>query len=275
MRVFELGALNHRIVWGDCTSPEVQNALWGGQGEQAIDLVVTDPPYGVKLHKPSCRLAHPIYAQKIANDDREIDDLLAWERQIVVPLMEHSKGAAWYVFVPWGYITDNIIFYRELGFGNDQLLTWIKNGFSLTRKEYQYQTEQILFLSNGTLKHRNKLRTNSTAIFGPAPMSLRRGSAHRELHPCAKPIELLERFILNHSKKGETVCDPFIGGGSTLVACERTGRRCIGAELSGKYLSYLFRGFWMFSEKEPIFELVAGERIPRTLEEIENILLTE
>ena len=59
------------------------------------------------------------------------------------------------------------------------------------------------------------------------------------------------------------------------MACERTGRRCIGAELSGKFLSYLFRGFWMFSEKEPIFELVEGERIPRTLEEVENILLTE
>lgn len=174
-----------------------------------------------------------------------------------------------------GYITDNIIFYRELGFRSDQLLTWIKKCHTLTRKEYQLQTEQILFLANGPLKHRNKLRTNSTAIFGPAPMSLRRGSAHRELHPCAKPIELLERFILNHSKKGETVCDPFIGGGSTLAACERTGRRCIGAELSGKFLSYLFRGFWMFSEKEPIFEIVEGERIPRTLEELENILLTE
>lgn len=275
MRVFELGSLNHRIVWGDCTSPEVQNALWGGQGEQAVDLVVTDPPYGVKLHKPSCRVDRPAYSQKIANDDREIDDLLAWERQIVVPLMEHSKGAAWYVFVPWSYITDNIIFYRELGFGNDQLLTWVKKHFTLVRKEYQFQTEQILFLVNGPLKHRNNLRTNATAIFGPTAMHLRRDSTHRRIHPCAKPVELLERFILNHSKKGETVCDPFIGGGSTLIACERTGRRCIGAELSGKYLSYLFRGFWLFSEKEPIFELVEGEKIPRTLEEIENILSTE
>ena len=275
MRVFELGSLKHRIVWGDSTSPEVQNALWGGQGEQAVDLVVTDPPYGVKLHKPSCRLDHPVYSQKIANDNREIDDLLAWERQIVVPLMAHSKGAAWYVFVPWGYITDNIIFYRGLGFRNDQLLTWVKRRSTLTRKEYQIQTEQILFLANGPLKHRNKLRSNSTAIFGPAPIYLKWDSTRRKLHPCAKPIELLERFILNHSKKGETVCDPFIGGGSTLVACERTGRRCIGAELSGKYLSYLFRGFWLFSEKEPIFEIVEGERIPRTLEEVENILSTE
>lgn len=275
MRVFELGSLNHRIVWGDCTSPEVQNALWGGQGEQAVDLVVTDPPYGVKLHDPSCRLDYPVYTQKIANDDREIDDLLEWERQIVVPLMAHSKGAAWYVFVPWGHITDNIIFYRGLGFRNDQLLTWVKKHFTLVRKEYQYQTEQILFLVNGPLKHKNKLRSNATAIFGPTPMSLRRGSAHREIHPCAKPIELLERFILNHSKKGETVCDPFIGGGSTLIACERTGRRCIGAELSGKFLSYLFRGFSLFSEKEPIFEVVEGERIPRTLEEVQNILSTE
>lgn len=275
MRVFELGSLKHRIVWGDCTSPEVQDALWGGQGEQAVDLVVTDPPYGVKLSKPSCRLDRPVYAQKIVNDNREIDDLLEWERQIVVPLMAHSKGAAWYVFVPWGYIVDNIIFYRGLGFQSDQLLTWIKNGFSLTRKEYQFQTEQILFLVNGPLKHKNKLRSNATAIFGPAPMQTKCDSTRREVHPCAKPIELLERFILNHSKKGETVCDPFIGGGSTLIACERTGRRCIGAELSGKFLSYLFRGFWLFSEKEPIFELVEGERIPRTLEEIENILSTD
>ena len=137
MRVFELGSLNHRIVWGDCTSPEVQNALWGGQGEQAVDLVVTDPPYGIKLSKPSSKLDTPAYAQEIANDNREIDDLLEWERQIVAPLMAHSKGAAWYVFVPWGHITDNIIFYRELGFKNDQLLTWVKKHFTLVRKEYQ------------------------------------------------------------------------------------------------------------------------------------------
>lgn len=275
MRLFELGSLRHRIAWGDCTSPEVQNALWGGQGEQAIDLVVTDPPYGVKLSKPSSKQAIPAYTQEIANDNREIDDLLEWQRQIVAPLMEHSKGAAWYVFVPWKHITDNIIFYRGLGFGNDQLLTWVKNHFSLTRKEYQFQTEQILFLSNGPLKHKNKLRSNATAIFGPAPTRLKCDSTHKRIHPCAKPIELLERFILNHSKKGETVCDPFIGGGSVLVACERTGRRCVGAELSGKFLSYLFRDFWLYSEKEPIFELVEGERIPHTLEGIENILSTD
>ena len=101
-----------------------------------------------------------------------------------------------------GYITDNIIFYRELGFRSDQLLTWIKHRFTLTRKEYQLQTEQILFLVNGALKHRNKLRSNATAIFGPAPMAVKFDNTHRKIHPCAKPVELLERFILNHSKKG-------------------------------------------------------------------------
>lgn len=273
MRLFELGSLRHRIAWGDCISPEVQNALWGGQGESAVDLAVTDPPYGVKLHKPSSKKISPAYAEGIPNDNRSIEDLLDWIKQVFIPLRDHSKRAAWYVFVPWIYVFENLLFYKELGFGNTQLLTWIKNGFSLTRKEYQYQTEQILFLANGPLKHNNKIRHHSTAIFGFSSRRDYTDGYHKRVHPCAKPIGLLERYILNHSKKGETVCDPFIGGGPTLIACERTGRRCIGAELSGKYLAYLFRDFWIFSEKEPIYEIRGAERVQLTLEEVESILL--
>lgn len=65
-----------------------------------------------------------------------------------------------------------------------------------------------------------------------------RPKASRE-HPTAKPVELLTRLLTNSSAFGDVVLDPFLGSGSTLIACEQTGRRCAMIEIDAKYCDVL------------------------------------
>ena len=60
-------------------------------------------------------------------------------------------------------------------------------------------------------------------------------------HPTMKPVGLLARFVVNSTKKGELVYDPFLGSGSTLIAAETQGRRCVGVELDPGYVDVIVR----------------------------------
>lgn len=71
--------------------------------------------------------------------------------------------------------------------------------------------------------------------------------ADAPLHPTMKPLPLMERAISNSSKAGELVLDPFLGSGSTLIACERTGRVCAGIEIDPVYADVILARFERFS----------------------------
>ncbi len=82
-----------------------------------------------------------------------------------------------------------------------------------------------------------KAGENSTIWSSPPPKFIMGGSDEEKFdHPTQKPVELLRRPILNHTKTGELVYDPFLGSGTTLAAAEMTGRVCCGLELDPKYV---------------------------------------
>src|SRR6185369_15182730 len=87
------------------------------------------------------------------------------------------------------------------------------------------------------------------------------------LHPTQKPVELVERAIRNSSKSRDTVVDPFGGSGTTLIACEKTGRQARVIELEPKYVDTTVRRWEQYTEKKATlaedgreFETVAAER---------------
>jgi DNA modification methylase len=87
------------------------------------------------------------------------------------------------------------------------------------------------------------------------------------IHPTAKPVELIERAVLNSSKTGDIVADLFGGSGSTLIACERRGRRARLMEIDPKYADCIVRRYQEYSGKSAVlvsdgrtFEVVASER---------------
>jgi DNA modification methylase len=87
-------------------------------------------------------------------------------------------------------------------------------------------------------------------------------------HPTQKPVELMRRPIINHTKRGELVYEPFLGSGTTLAAAEVTERVCYGLELDPKYVDVVVQRWQQLSGKQAVlegdgrsFEAVAGERL--------------
>jgi DNA modification methylase len=210
----------HRLLCGDSTkASDVQRLLDG----QPIDLVLTDPPYGVSyVGKTADQLT-------VENDSLNEDQL----RQLISMAFDHAEaqarpGAYWFATVPAGPL--------HLLFANDwkrrgilrQILVWAKDAMVLGHSEYHYQHEPILFGWTPGPRHQNSDRTRTTLWQYDRP------KASRE-HPTMKPVALWCQAIQDGSRPGELVYDPFLGSGTTIIAAERLGRHCYGLELSPSY----------------------------------------
>ena len=110
---------------------------------------------------------------------------------------------------------------KAAGVYYSQLIIWVKNSIVLGRKDYNPQHELIAYGWYGT--HKFERGKAKSILFCPKPTKAK-------IHPTMKPVELLRKLIANSTKTGEWVYDPFLGSGSTLIACEHL-RKCIGIEL--------------------------------------------
>lgn len=79
---------------------------------------------------------------------------------------------------------------------------------------------------------------------------MKREPRQEYVHPTQKPVELVTYAFFNNTKAGDTVLDPFLGSGSTLIACEKTGRTCYGIELDPKYVDTIIERWQNYTEKE-------------------------
>jgi site-specific DNA-methyltransferase (adenine-specific) len=117
---------------------------------------------------------------------------------------------------------------KDAGFYYSQGLIWVKNTVVLGRKDYLPMHELIAYGWSG--KHKMERSKAKSILFHPKP-------AASKLHPTQKPVGLLRKLIPNSTKTGEYIYDPFLGSGSTSVACEHLGRRCIGIEIDPAYVA--------------------------------------
>jgi DNA modification methylase len=116
------------------------------------------------------------------------------------------------------------------------------------RSDYQRQYEPILYgWKEGTDHYWCGARDQGDVWFVKKPVA-------NDLHPTMKPVELVERAIRNSSKSRDTVLDPFAGSGSTLIACEKTGRQARLIELEPRYCDVIIRRFEEFSGKRAVLE---------------------
>ena len=116
---------------------------------------------------------------------------------------------------------------KQAGFYYSQMLIWIKNQPVMSRKDYLSQYELIAYGWFG--RHKLERSKSKNVIYYPKPN-------RSKLHPTQKPIGLLRRIILDNTKIGDIVYDPFLGSGSIAIACHHLGRKCIGIELDEKYV---------------------------------------
>ena len=216
----------HRLMCGDATKPEDVLKLMDGK---RANLIVTDPPYGVSF-KSSSGLT--IQNDSIKNEEFYSFLLSAFKNMADVL----EKGGAAYVFHA---DTEGLNFRRafvDAGFHLAGVCIWVKNSLVLGRSDYQWQHEPILygFLQNG--KHPWYSDRKQTTIWNYDKPK------RNENHPTSKPLDLLGYPITNSSQENSIVIDTFGGSGSTMMACEQTGR-CRMMELDPKYASVILRRY--------------------------------
>jgi DNA modification methylase len=215
----------HRLMCGDSTSVDAVDKLMQGQ---KADMVFTDPPYGVDY-------------KGINNDERSgLEDLL---RQAFANYLTACKsGASCYVFHSDKCADIFHLVFREF-FHFSSMIIWAKNSLTLSRTDYQSQHEPCLYgwMNNG-----------SHAFYGDRKqVSVWKFDKERVVgHTTPKPVALIERAVHNSSKSDDIVIDLFGGSGSTLIACEKTGRSCRMMELDPKYCDVIVKRWEEFTGKK-------------------------
>lgn len=219
--IWTLGS--HRLMCGDSTDSEQVARLMNGE---KADMVFTDPPYGMNLDTdysklPSTKKSGNKTYNKVIGDDKEFDP------KIIIDLADEviafgadyyadklPKGGSWYV---WDKrVTENF----DAMIGSAFELAWSKK------------------------KHKREIaRFNNTLFSGES-------EAKNKVHPTQKPTKLIEWFF--NKIKCHIVVDLFLGSGSTLIACEKTNRKCYGMELDTKYCDIIIKRWQDFTGKQAV-----------------------
>ena len=248
--VWRLG--RHTLICGDSTKQETYNTLLG---DNKVNLVLTDPPYNVNYEGS---------AGKIKNDNMAADKFYQFLLDAFT-CMEKTMAvdASIYIFHA---DTEGLNFRRafaDAGFYLSGCCVWKKQSLVLGRSPYQWQHEPVLYGWKKSGKHQWYTGRKETTIW-EFDKPKKNGD-----HPTMKPIPLLAYALGNSTQTNGLVLDPFGGSGSTLIACEQTGRVCYTAELDEKFCDVIVK---RYIEQVSTDENVSVIRNGQTLkyEEVKN-----
>ena len=226
---------NHRLLCGDATVlADVERLLDG----QLADMCFTDSPYNVDYAnspKDKLRGKH----RPILNDNLG-SGFEAFLYDCCVNVLSVTKGAVYWCMSSSELHTLQRAF-TAAGGKWSTFVIWAKSTFTLGRADYQRQYEPILYgWKEGSDHYWCGARDQGDVWFFNKPV-------RNDLHPTMKPVALVERAIRNSSKSRDTVLDPFGGSGSTLIACEKTGRQARLIELDPRYVDTMILRWQEFS----------------------------
>ena len=224
----------HRLLCGDSTSAADVTRLLDGA---VPTLMVTDPPYGVE-YDPEWRMDAGLTGNtarmgKVMNDDRA-DWTEAWKL---------FPGDVAYVYHAGVFASTVQRSLEQAGFAIRAQIIWAKDRLALSRGDYHWQHEPCWYaVREGGKGHRTDDRTQTTLWSIPA----RDDAGHG--HGTQKPVECMERPVRNHL--ADLVYEPFAGSGTTVIACERTGRTCMAMELDPGYCDVVVRRWEDFTGRK-------------------------
>lgn len=229
---------SHLLLCGNALKSESYNKLLGSD---KADIVITDPPYNVKVADNVTKQKHHKEFAMASGEmtDTEYDNFL---HKGLSNIKQYSTdGAVIYIFMDWRHVLAlnvvcNQIFSKQLN-----LCVWNKINGGMG-SFYRSQHELCLVYQNGQGKHKNNIELgkngrNRSNVWDYKGMSTstKQAKALRKLHPTVKPTAMLMDIMLDASKYGDIVLDCFGGSGSTLIAAEQCGRKARLIELSPHY----------------------------------------
>jgi hypothetical protein len=246
--VYELGP--HRLICGSSTNPETWRALLG---EERLQCVWTDPPYGLTVVSGS-RADTPEQRRRdggleIQNDSLKPAALRAFLAEALGQCAAHcERGAAWYVAAHSGDLFGEFahVLGRE---GLDiwrHTLIWVKDRFSMGRSDYHYRHEAVFYgWVPGGAHYFVDARTHDTVFEVARPI-------RNDQHPTMKPVDLVRAHIRNSSKPGWLVGDAFGGSGTTLIASALEGMRARLVELDPRYVDVIRRRWTLWADEHGV-----------------------
>lgn len=275
--IWKLG--RHRLMCGDSTKIEDIQRLMGAE---MLDLVITDPPYNINYGEKQSYLESyrsNKNGKKPINGDVMEDDafwgfLLAAFRNMKKRMRD---GAVIYVFHPEVCGLSFRKAFLDAGFKLSEVLVWEKDVLTLSRSDYQWRHEPILYgWKEGAAHYFIKDRTQDTIFSGDgmdfdamkkqelvqfckdivhqyeelSTVIYEKRQMNNSLHPTMKPLDLIARFMKNSSKKGWNIGDFFGGSGSTLVAAEQLGRNAFVCDVDEHYASVIVKRWEEFTGKK-------------------------
>lgn len=230
--IYELG--NHRLMCGDSCNIEAVEALTDG----LVDILVTDPPYNVAYEGKTKD------ALTIKNDSMGDEQFRQFLRDAFVAADAVMKPGA--VFYIWHADSEGYNFRgacHDAGWKVRQCLIWAKDTMVMGRQDYHWKHEPCLYgWKDGAAHLWATDRKQTTIIECKRPK-------RNDIHPTMKPVELMEYQILNNTKGMDIVLDLFGGSGSTLIACEKIGRKARLMELDPKYCDVIVKRWEEFTGK--------------------------
>jgi DNA modification methylase len=246
----------HRILCGDATaSQDVERLL-----KNAPVIMVADPPYGVDL-EPEWRERAGLNQQtrqggKFVNDNR-IDWSRAWA------LFPGDIAYVWHAGIHAVKVAMGL---ESCGFDVRAQIIWVKQHFAISRGAYHWRHEPCWYGVRQGQSGRWLGDRKQTTVWDVANLNSF-GELARENevtgHSAQKPVEIMRRPLLNHTRPGEVCYDPFLGSGTTLIAAESIGRTCYGMEIDPRYVDVAVQRWQRFAGKQAVLD---GER--HTFEQI-------
>lgn len=270
--LYELGS--HRILCGDSTKAEDLMRLMGGI---QADMVFTDPPYNVDYSGTGKNTKDGILNDRMSDEAFNTFLVEAFKR-----IAENIKRSApCYVFHSHKTATDFELALTQTGFLIDTQLIWNKPSAGLGANDYRTKHEPFYYCSLDKDKQFYGDRTGTTVWKIPQDparaiewirkqqeqleagkstvWSMRRASVTDYVHPTQKPVELVEVAIAKSSKVDDAILDPFLGSGTTLIACEKTNRKCYGMELDPKFVDVIITRYCTYTGNKEVIK--NGEKI--------------
>ena len=246
----------HRLLCGDARKIDHYQHLLSGK---FADMVITDPPYNVKVDGFVCGLGSFSHDEFVMGSGEMVtSEFRHFLSTTTSNLVQATReGSIHFIFIDWRHIDDLLAAGRPVYSELKAICVWNKSNGGMGSL-YRSKHEFVAVFKNGTAPHINNIelgkhgRNRTTVWDCPGVNSFGEERDNLAIHPTVKPVKLIEDAILDCSDRNDRVLDAFCGSGTTLIAAERVGRIGFGLEYDPKYVDAALRRFRAITGIEPV-----------------------
>ena len=245
---------DHRLYCGSALEASAYAALMNN--EQAA-MIFTDPPYNVPIAGHASGLGAVQHQDFVmASGEMNEGEFTGFLTNACKQLATYSiDGSVHFICMDWRHIGELLAAGRSIYSELKNLCVWAKHNAGMGSL-YRSQHELVFVFKNGHAPHRNNVQLGQfgrhrSNVWNYPGMNCPGGSGEEgnllALHPTVKPVALVADAIMDCSARGDIILDAFLGSGTTIMAAQRTGRRCYGLELDPRYVDTIIRRWQAFT----------------------------